>query len=345
MVGSFRGSVDEWLAASLQADAYIRIDDPFYASAGGDGEALADRFRALPEVAGVSRSVRARLATGGEDLRVWGVDYGEGPWGMVVVDGDRPDLRDDFRAGSGVLVTEPWSRRTGLGVGDSVSVPTPSGATELPIMAVFRDYASDRGGLAMHLDLYRRLLQEDRLDGIGLLAADGVSPEQLRAAATPVVAAQDGLVLALNAEVRSVSMDIFDRTFTITRVLQALVGLVAFLGILGALQALQMERAREFAVLRAVGWTPGQVRRLVLGQTGLLGLAAGVLAVPLGLTLAWLLIRVINIRAFGWTIHFDPGPATLMQGITLAVVAALVGGAHPAWRAGARSPALDLREE
>jgi putative ABC transport system permease protein len=140
-------------------------------------------------------------------------------------------------------------------------------------------------------------------------------------------------------------MDIFDRTFTITRVLQALVGVVAFLGILGALQSLQMERAREFAVLRAVGWTPRQVRRLVFGQTGLLGLAAGLLAVPLGLALAWLLIRVINVRAFGWTIEFSPGYATLLQGVALAVVAALVGGAHPAWRAGARSPSLDLREE
>jgi putative ABC transport system permease protein len=345
MVGSFRGSVQDWLASSLQADAYVRIDDAFYATAGGDAEALADRFLALPEVDGVSRSVRERLATGGEDLRVWGVDYGDGPWGMVIVDGDRPDLREAFRAGTGVLATEPWSRRKGLGPGDRVEVPTPDGPVTLPILGVFRDYASDRGGVAMHLSLFRRLLDEQRLDGIGLLAAAEVTPEQLRDAATTVVAAQTGLVLALNAEVRSVSMDIFDRTFTITRVLQALVGVVAFLGILGALQALQMERAREFAVLRAVGWTPAQVRRLVLGQTGLLGLAAGLLAIPLGLALAWLLIRVINLRAFGWTIQFDPGLATLLQGVLLALVAALVGGAHPAWRAGARSPAADLREE
>ncbi len=345
MVGSFRGSVDDWLGATLRADAYVRIDAPFYSVGGGDAEALAADLRARPEIAGISRSVRTRLPTGGEPLRVWGVDHGDGPWGMVIVAGERPDLEADFRAGRGVLATEPWSRRTGLGPGDAVTIPTPSGPVELTIIGVFRDYASDRGGIAMALPLYRRLLGEDRLDGIGLLAAPGVTPAALRGAATAAMADRPGLLLALNAEVRRASMDIFDRTFTITRVLQALVGVVAFLGILGALQSLQMERAREFAVLRAVGWTPRQVRRLVFGQTGLLGLAAGLLAVPLGLALAWLLIRVINVRAFGWTIEFAPGYATLLQGVALAVVAALVGGAHPAWRAGARSPSLDLREE
>jgi putative ABC transport system permease protein len=345
MVGSFRGSVDDWLAASLRADAYVRIDESFYTVGRGDPEALAARLAARPEIAGISRSVRTRLPTGGEELRVWGVDFGAGPWGMVVVVGARPDLEADFRAGRGVLVTEPWWRRTGLGPGDTVAVPTPSGTVELPILGAFRDYASDRGGIAMDLSLYRRLLNERRLDGIGLIAAAGVTPAALRAAATAVLADREGLELALNAEVRSASMDIFDRTFTITRVLQALVGMVAFLGILGALQALQMERAREFAILRAIGWTPAQVRRLVLGQTGLLGLAAGLLAVPLGLVLAWLLIRVINLRAFGWTIQFAPDAGTVVQGVALAVVAALVGGVHPAWRAGARSPALDLREE
>ena len=344
MVSSFRGSVDEWLGATLRADAYIRIEDPFYSS-GGDPEALAARLMSAAEVADVSRSVRARVATGGEDLRVWGVDYGSGPWGMVVIDGEREDLRDDFRAGLGVLATEPWSRRTGVGVGDTVAVPAPDGPVELPVLGIFRDYASDRGGLALHLSLYRRLFDEQRLDGIGLLSAADVLPDALRDAAARALGSETGLTLALNAEVREVSMDIFDRTFTITRVLQALVGVVAFLGILGALQSLQMERAREFAVLRAVGWTPGQVRRLVLGQTGLLGFAAGVLAIPLGLALAWLLIRVINIRAFGWTIAFDPASMNLLGGVVLAIVAAVIGGAYPAWRSGARSPALDLREE
>jgi len=106
-----------------------------------------------------------------------------------------------------------------------------------------------------------------------------------------------------------------------------------------------MERVRELAVLRAVGWTPAQLRRLVITQTGLLGAAAGILAAPLGLLLGVFLVEVINMRAFGWSMGFHPDLATVVQGVVLAVLAALLGGAYPAWRSGQRKPAIDLRDE
>jgi putative ABC transport system permease protein len=151
--------------------------------------------------------------------------------------------------------------------------------------------------------------------------------------------------LSNNAELRAASLAVFDRTFTITRVLQVLVGLVAFLGILSALQALQLERVRETAVLRAVGWVPRQLRALVLAQTGLLGVAAGIFAMPLGIALAGLLVFVINRRAFGWTMSFEISAGELLQGVLLALVAALLAGVYPAWRTSRRPVAQDLREE
>ena len=77
----------------------------------------------------------------------------------------------------------------------------------------------------------------------------------------------------------------------------------------------------------------------------MLGAAAGLLAAPLGLILAWFLVQVINMRAFGWSMGFHPDPATLGQGLVLAIAAALLGGIYPAWRSGQRQPARDLREE
>jgi putative ABC transport system permease protein len=140
-------------------------------------------------------------------------------------------------------------------------------------------------------------------------------------------------------------MRIFERTFTITEVLRWLAGLVAFFGILSALLALELERTREFGVLRAIGFAPWQLRRLMLMQTGLLGLVAGLIAIPLGVTLAALLVFVINERAFGWSMAFVIPPRILAGGVMLALAAALAAGIAPAVRMPRVPLAAALREE
>ncbi|MDZ7747910.1 MAG: ABC transporter permease [Halofilum sp. (in: g-proteobacteria)] len=153
------------------------------------------------------------------------------------------------------------------------------------------------------------------------------------------------MIVRDSASIRQRSLEVFDQTFAITTVLRTLALLVAFVGVLTALLALQIERRRELAILRATGATPGQVRAQVTLQTGTLGLLAGLLSLPLGLVLAEVLIHVINRRAFGWTIVTDVEPAVLVEAVALAVVAALVAGAWPAWRAGRVEPAAALRAE
>ena len=124
-----------------------------------------------------------------------------------------------------------------------------------------------------------------------------------------------------------------------------LAGIVAFLGVLSALLAIELERAHEAAVLRALGFSPRQLASNLLSQTGLLGLAAGLLAVPLGVALAGLLVYVINRRSFGWTMDLVVGTTPLIGGLALAVAAAVLAGIYPAWRASRTPLAAALREE
>jgi putative ABC transport system permease protein len=116
-------------------------------------------------------------------------------------------------------------------------------------------------------------------------------------------------------------------------------------GILSALMALQLERARELGVMRANGLTPRQVWGVVLGQTGLMGLTAGLLSLPVGMLVAGVLVYVINRRSFGWTLQMVITPRVLVQAIILALVAALLAGIYPAFRMGRTAPAMALREE
>ena len=344
MVSSFRLSVDEWLRQTLVADFYLAVDDAWCESAGGL-DPLAAKLGTLPGVDEVTYSQRLRLQAGGEEWRLWAVDPGERGLGSAILAGDPATARARFDAGTAVLVSEPWANRRGTRVGDIISLPTPEGVIDFPVAGVFRDYTSDRGVIALHRDRYRALWGDACSEGVGVTFVPGTDDTAARRAIESVLPPGSAIWLSNNAELRAASLAVFDRTFTITRVLQVLVGLVAFLGILSALQALQLERVRETAVLRAVGWIPRQLRALVLAQTGLLGLAAGVFAMPLGIALAGLLVFVINRRAFGWTMSFEISAGELLQGVLLAVVAALLAGVYPAWRTSRRPVAQDLREE
>lgn len=140
-------------------------------------------------------------------------------------------------------------------------------------------------------------------------------------------------------------MEVFDRTFAITMALRLLATIVAFIGVLSALMALQLERSRELGVLRATGMTRRQLWGLTLLETGLMGTTAGLLAIPTGFVLALVLIYVINLRSFGWTIQMELQPGYFGYAMLVAVVAALVAGLYPARRASRMVPARALREE
>jgi len=344
MVGSFRASVESWLSSTLMADFYLSVDRAWCEAQGGvDG--LSAALAAVPGVQEVTSSQRRRLPTGTEDIRLRAVDAGERGLRVPIVAGDPEAIRARFETGRAVMVSEPWAARRGTRVGDSLNLPTPAGPRDFPVVGIFRDYTSDRGVVALHRDAYARLWNDACAEGLGVVLDPGADPRAARRGIEAVIPPASGIPLTANADLRAASLAVFDRTFTVTRVLQLLVGIVAFLGMLSALQALQLERVRETAVLRALGWLPRQLRSLALTQTGLLGFAAGLFAIPTGMTLAALLVFVINRRAFGWTMGFEPVSWDLLEGLGLAVGAAILAGIYPAWRSTRRAVATDLRDE
>ena len=140
-------------------------------------------------------------------------------------------------------------------------------------------------------------------------------------------------------------MVVFDRTFAITAAMQLITTLVAFIGVLSSLLALQLEKAREMGILRALGLTVAEMRRLTFWETGLLGTSAGLMALPTGYILAWILIFVINQRSFGWTLQMHAEVMPFAQAFLLAVGAALLAAVYPAWRIGRMQAAAALRGE
>ncbi|MBV9316882.1 MAG: FtsX-like permease family protein, partial [Gammaproteobacteria bacterium] len=156
---------------------------------------------------------------------------------------------------------------------------------------------------------------------------------------------RQALLIRSNADIRALSMRIFERTFITTRVLYWLAAGVAAIGLLSALLAWQLERTRELALLRTLGLTPGGSAALILAQTAFMGLAALLAAIPAGVLTALVLTEVINRRAFGWEIGLHLRAAQFTQALALALAAAIVAAIYPALRSARLPIAAGLREE
>jgi putative ABC transport system permease protein len=244
-----------------------------------------------------------------------------------------------------VLISEPLSWRLGLQSGATLTLATPRGERAFPVAGVYREYGNDRGEVLIELGTYQRLWQDEAIGGLGLYLAPGVdvpaTVTRLRAVAGP----RQGLFIRSNAAIRELSMQIFERTFVITRVLYWLAAGVAAIGLVSALLAWELERARELALLRALGVTPRGSAALILVQTLFMAVAAFLVAVPAGLLTALVLTRVINRRAFGWQIDLHLSAPQFLNALLLALAAALAAALYPAWRS-ARAPlAAGLRAE
>jgi putative ABC transport system permease protein len=338
MIDSFRASVADWLERTLQADFYVGAPSPM-------PPAVADRLGAVEGVDYVSRSRFARIPSAQGYTNVRGLALPRAGWSRFeLVSGGRESAREAFLSGEGVLVSEPYARQNGVGLGDDVE-PLVKGGEPLPIVGIFRDYASVKGVIVMPLATYRALFDDDQLTGVGVHLAAGVAPDSVRSRLAEALTGIAGARLQDNERIRARSLAVFDQTFRVTAVLRLLAGFVAIVGVLGSLMALQLDRAREYATYRALGLTRGQLGAMAFGESGVLGTLAGLCAMALGVLLAALLVFVINRRAFGWTMAFEVGPGPLVGGLALAIGAALVAAVYPAWSIARQSPAAGLKEE
>ena len=346
MVSSFRTTVADWLGAVLVSDVYVQPPSTVFRRGGAVlDDTLALRLTQLP---GVARADAIRLRT---------LDMGAGPFDLVAsrVDATRAGIYR-YKAGSaeavaeaapggGVAVSEPFAFRFGVTAGDTLTLPTDRGERRYPITGVYFDYGNDLGVVLMDEGPFLEAFRDPGFAGTALTAVEGVDAAALVQQALVLAdASGQEVIVRSNRDLREASLEIFDQTFVVTSVLRLLAVAVAFVGVLSALMALQLERRRELAMLRAQGMTPGEVRRMVFAETGLMGLWAGLLAVPLGLALAAVLVFVVNVRSFGWTLAFTVSSGVLLQAVGLAVGAALLAGVYPAWKMSRTSPALAMRE-
>ena len=340
MVESMRGSVNTWLSDLLNADLYVAAEG--FDQGAQLTPSLVDDVARLQSIGGMSRYRERKVPIDGRRVEVIGAHLAEpSRQGFALLSG-ASSAWQAFDEG-GVLVSEPLAWHLGLAPGDTLELPTVDGPLVVTVAAVFRDYASEHGRIFMDEKLYERVWPGQPLNTLALFARDG-DVEAMRREVSQL-AAEHAIVITSAGAILRESMAVFDRTFRITEVLRILSLIVAFIGVLSALMALQLERGKEYAVLRALGLTRGQIAGLISGESLLMGLLAACVALPVGILMAWVLIESVQRRAFGWTMPFGVDGVLLMQTVLVGLLAAGLAALYPAWRSAHADPAPQLREE
>jgi putative ABC transport system permease protein len=347
MIASFRSTVANWLELTLQADLYISAPTP-----GGVRAALplqADvpaRVAAVPGIAEVEtmRVVQVGSPHGEVQLAVSDATRTRHASLYRFTEGDPAETWARVRQGA-VLVSEPFAARHGVPArGGSVTLQSDAGPRTFEVAGVYYDYATERGTVLMAREVYERHWNDRARSSVAAYVAPGHDPG---AVADALRRALSGTALSVveTRTLRREALKVFDRTFAVTEALRLLAVIVAFIGVWSALLALQVERTRELGTLLALGLLPRQLWGLTLLETGLIGLSAGLLSLPTGLLLAVILIDVINVRSFGWTMRLELSPLVLAQALAVSVLAALLAAVYPVRRLERLSVAAALRQE
>lgn len=347
MISSFRYTVITWLDQTLVGDIYISAPSATANSATTAVDpAVITELEAWPGVTEVTLLRAAVVDSPAGAAQLTAVTQPPlDPDLFLTADASPAEVWEMMQQGA-VIISEPFANRRELPLqGATIDLFVGGELRTFPVVGVFYSYGSPEGFIMMALPVYQDLFNDDAISAVSLTVAPGIDPRETTADLQDALIPLQQLFIRDNLSLRTEALLVFDRTFAITGAMQILATVVAFIGVLSALLALQLEKQRELGIMRAVGLTRRQLWGLTLLETGLMGIVAGLLAMPTGFALSLILVFIINKRSFGWTLQLQNDPAPFIAALLIAVVAALLAGIYPARRLGQMAAADAIRFE
>jgi putative ABC transport system permease protein len=331
MVESFSKTFTGWLDGRLAADIYLNASDDAQAAE------IKAWLRQRPEVQAVLPGARADVQIDGWPVEILGfADHAtyRDRWPLLQ---STADVWDRVRNGDAALISEQLSLRTRLGLGDRIQAPAPAGNWPLQVVGIYADYGNPKGQIGVNINAMLRRFPEIPQTRMGL---------RVESAAVPALIAElqskfglDGRNLADQATLKAESTRIFNRTFAVTAALNAFTLGVAGVALLTSLLTLSNSRLPQLAPLWAIGITRRRLAVIEFLKTMSVALITALLALPLGLLVAWCLIAIVNVKAFGWRLPFHVFPLHLIELLAVAMLAALLAALLPVLRLARMQPA------
>tara|TARA_B100001123_G_scaffold382233_1_gene453241 strand:+ start:1786 stop:4362 length:2577 start_codon:yes stop_codon:yes gene_type:complete len=335
MIGSFRQTVEYWIGQTLEADLFV----------------TAARQSPVGDRAPVSFAVEEALRNHPSTVAIDGFRGVDLPYrdSLVIVGSGRFDVLleygsllfknpQDMKAAltaaigeSAVVVSETFSLKFDIGTGDVISLPTNAGQTEFEVTGVYYDYSSDRGLVVMDSSTFVRFYDDRRPSGLTAYLKQDAVPENVREEVLEELGSERSIFINTNASLRRQVLEVFDSTFAVTYALEAIAIFVSMFGIAATLLTLAIERKQAIAILRLIGAEKHHLRKMVVIEAMLLGAVSVVIGLLVGVALSLVLIYVINVQSFGWTIQFALPKMFLIQASLLMITGAGLAGLYPAY--------------
>ncbi|EMR44378.1 TPA: ABC transporter permease [Pseudomonas putida] len=333
MTEGFRKTFVGWLDLRLSADLYVTPRDT------AQGLQIVEWLKQQPVASVVLPGWRADMQLQGWPVQVQGIvdhpAYGT-RWPLLE---QHSRAWQRLASGQAVMLSEQLARRLNLQLGDSLQLPADTPA--LPVVGIYADYGNPKGHVLVNAGWLRAHWPQATLAGLSVdLSAERVPV--LKAALQQHFALDDSRVVE-QARLKRWSTDVFNRTFAATAALNSLTLGVAGVALFINLLTLGQARLGQLAPLWALGVRRMQLVWLSLGQTLMLSSFTVLLAIPLGLLLAWCLVAVVNVQAFGWRLPLYVFPMQLLQLTVLGMLTSLIACAWPLWQLARRQPRELLR--
>lgn len=336
MTAGFRQTFSNWLEQRLTAELYLNPQNP------AQSRELHTWLKQQPQLTAVLPNWQVAIQLQGWPVDVFGVidhpTYRE-HWPLLEALGDNP--WDRLAKDDALMLSEQLARRLKVRLGDHLTIPTPMGPWSPRIVGIYADYGNPKGHVLVNINHLLRgwpQLTPSRFN----LRIEPASIAPFVIALQARFALDDSRIVD-QSRLKGWSTQVFERTFAATAALNSLTLCVAGVALFISLLTQSQSRLGQLAPLWALGVTRRQLMLLNLGQTWLLALLTLVLALPLGIALAWCLDAVINVQAFGWRLPLRVFPLQLLQLMGLALLATLLASAWPLYSLYRTQPADLLR--
>lgn len=324
MVEGFRTTFTGWLGERLSSDVY------FDAASRADGERIAAWIATRPEVTAVLPVWRAETRIGGWPVEVLGTRDHETYRTHISLIAASPRAWDAMRDGRGVLASEQLARRIGATVGDRLVIPVADALWEVPMVGIYSDYGNPKGQIRVDVRELVRHWPDARRTSFSLRVAKGGVEPLMHAMQERF---EGGLASIVDqASLKAASMRIFERTFAVTAALNTLTLVVSCVALFTSLLTLGNLRLAQLAPAWALGVPRRRLAGFEIGRLLALAGLTAILAIPLGLALAWCLVAIVNVQAFGWRLPFHVFPSQWVLIVMLALVTAFVASLVPVLR-------------
>lgn len=347
-ISSFRNTVENWLENSLKADIYIS----------SPSLVLSKNTNKIPEkFLNDIKSIEDKNAL--EILSYFSFDtYYFGKFFNVSVVDPKPivfeilkfnskskNALDSFIKGENMaFISEPFAYKNKFKVGDEIKLFSKTQELILKVEGIYYDYGSNQGSIMIPRNLYEKYWLDNSISSVGLILKDKSELERI----TRIIedfSKEFKLSIRSNVKLKNESLEIFDKTFRVTSVLKFISLIVAFIAIVSAFLAIQLERKREFGVLKALGMSTREIAFTLIYQSSIMGLIAVILSIPLGFIQSSLMLNIINKRSFGWSLEWGMNYESIYTALIVGLMASLIAVIYPIFKIHSMKISEVIRDE